>query len=73
MVLLKFIPLKMVDKVVVRLGKLKYGNLSKLGIRRPNEGPFYLKATKGRSATIDVGCIKKIKQAEIKVRRILNA
>ncbi|KAB2603653.1 indole-3-pyruvate monooxygenase YUCCA10 [Pyrus ussuriensis x Pyrus communis] len=67
MVLLKFIPLKIVDKVVVRLGKLKYGNLSKFGIRRPKEGPFYLKATKGRSATIDVGCIKKIKTAEIKV------
>ncbi|XP_068312071.1 probable indole-3-pyruvate monooxygenase YUCCA11 [Pyrus communis] len=67
MVLLKLLPVTIVDMVVIGLGKLKYGNLSKYGIQKPKQGPFYLKATKGRSPTIDVGCIKKIKTRAITV------
>ncbi|KAM1537431.1 hypothetical protein PS1_002366 [Malus domestica] len=67
MVSLKFLPLNIVDKAVVLLGKLKYGDLTKYGIRKPKEGPFFLKAAKGRAPTIDVGSINKIKTGEIKV------
>ena len=38
--------------------------MSKYGSRR---GSFFLKTTKGRSPTIDVGCVDKIKQGKIKV------
>ncbi|OVA16353.1 FAD-dependent pyridine nucleotide-disulfide oxidoreductase [Macleaya cordata] len=67
MVLLKFLPLRFVDGLIVKLEKLTYGNLSKYGIHRPAEGPFYVKAKTGRSAVIDVGTIEKIKKGVIKV------
>ncbi|XP_050229106.1 probable indole-3-pyruvate monooxygenase YUCCA11 [Mercurialis annua] len=65
--LLKFFPCNLVDPLMVMLCKLKYGELSKYGLKRPTEGPFYLKAITGRSPTIDVGAIEKIKRGEIKV------
>ncbi|KAM6556212.1 hypothetical protein CsatB_003231 [Cannabis sativa] len=67
MFLLKFMPIKIVDAIVSALGRLKHGNLSEYGLQTPNKGPFFLKATTGRSPTIDVGSVAKIKSAEIKV------
>lgn len=68
MTLLKFkFSIKKVDKIATRLAKLHYGNISKYGLPTPKEGPFHLKATTGRSATIDVGCLKNIKKGKIKV------
>ncbi|XP_073127835.1 probable indole-3-pyruvate monooxygenase YUCCA11 isoform X2 [Henckelia pumila] len=67
MVLLKHVPLDIVDKIVLMLGKMKFGNLSAYGIQRPDKGPFYLKMTTGRSPVIDVGTIKKIQSHKIKV------
>ncbi|XP_073032997.1 probable indole-3-pyruvate monooxygenase YUCCA11 [Primulina eburnea] len=67
MVLLKYVPLNIVDNVVLMLSKLKYGNLSDYGIQRPDKGPFYLKMATGRSPVIDVGTIGKIRSREIKV------
>ena len=43
MVMLKFLPLKLVDKMTTTLGQLKHGNISKFGIQKPKHGPFYLK------------------------------
>ncbi|KAI4344902.1 hypothetical protein L6164_012084 [Bauhinia variegata] len=65
--LLKFLQVELVDELVVFLSRMKYGNLSKYGLSRPKEGPFSLKVKTGRSPTIDVGCIDKIKKGEIKV------
>ncbi|KAJ3671619.1 hypothetical protein LUZ60_007698 [Juncus effusus] len=67
MVLVKYLPPKLVDNLLVILANLKYGDLSKYGITRPEKGPLVLKATTGRSAVIDVGTIQKIKNDEIKV------
>ncbi|PON32036.1 Pyridine nucleotide-disulfide oxidoreductase, class-II [Parasponia andersonii] len=67
MFLLQFFPVKLIDIMAVALGKLKYGNLSKFGLPSPKKGPFFLKATTGRSATIDVGCVEKIKAGEVTV------
>ncbi|XP_057793025.1 probable indole-3-pyruvate monooxygenase YUCCA11 [Salvia miltiorrhiza] len=67
MTLLSYLPLNLVDNLVVFLGNMKHGNLSKYGIRRPKEGPFFLKMATGRSAVIDVGTIAKIKAGEIQV------
>ncbi|XP_042483445.1 probable indole-3-pyruvate monooxygenase YUCCA10 [Macadamia integrifolia] len=68
MVLLKSrIPLSIVDSIMVTLSKLKYGKSSKNPIKRPKQGPFYRKATIGRTPTIDVGAMKRIKKGEIKV------
>uniref|UniRef100_A0A803MUE2 Flavin-containing monooxygenase n=1 Tax=Chenopodium quinoa TaxID=63459 RepID=A0A803MUE2_CHEQI len=65
--LLKYFSLSIVDALVTLSSNLKYGNLSKYGIYRLNEGPFLLKATKGRIPVIDVGTIGKIQYGEIKV------
>uniref|UniRef100_A0A803L7E0 Flavin-containing monooxygenase n=1 Tax=Chenopodium quinoa TaxID=63459 RepID=A0A803L7E0_CHEQI len=65
--LLKYFSLSTVDALVTLASNLKYGDLSKYGIYRPNEGPMLLKATKGRIPVIDVGTIAKIQSGEIKV------
>ncbi|GMI67165.1 YUCCA 10 [Hibiscus trionum] len=67
MVLSKYIPVGVVDFMAVVMSKIVFGDLSKYGIHRPKEGPFYLKATAGRAPVIDVGTIGKIKSKEIKV------
>ncbi|XP_021274928.1 probable indole-3-pyruvate monooxygenase YUCCA10 [Herrania umbratica] len=67
MVISKYLPVFVVDFIVLLMANIKYGDLSKYGIRRPKEGPFYLKATAGRAPVIDVGTVEKIKSKEIKV------
>ncbi|CAI9115591.1 OLC1v1016526C1 [Oldenlandia corymbosa var. corymbosa] len=69
MKLLKHLPVNLVDKAVVRLSKLRHGNLAKYGLERPKLGPFLMKFLTGRSPVIDVGTIKKIKKGDIKVVR----
>uniref|UniRef100_A0A5B7B4D4 Flavin-containing monooxygenase n=1 Tax=Davidia involucrata TaxID=16924 RepID=A0A5B7B4D4_DAVIN len=67
LVLLKYIPCHMVDSLLVMLSKLRYGDLSKYGIERPQEGPFSLKIKYGKYPVIDVGTCKKIKSGQIQV------
>jgi indole-3-pyruvate monooxygenase len=71
MSLLKYISINKVDKLMVSMSKLKYGDMSKYGLVRPKEGPFALKVSGGRTPTIDVGCIKKIKKGKVKVYYIV--
>ena len=67
LVLLKYIPVNVVDSLLVMLSKLWYGDLTKYGIQRPQEGPFTLKAKYGKYPVIDVGTQQKIKSGEIQV------
>ncbi|XP_072955908.1 probable indole-3-pyruvate monooxygenase YUCCA10 [Typha angustifolia] len=67
MVLLKYLPVYIVDFIVLILSKFKFGDLSQYGIVRPDKGPFMLKATTGRTAVIDVGTVEKIKAGDIQV------
>lgn len=53
------------------LSKIKYGDLSKFGIHRPEKGPFALKVKDGKYPIIDVGTCKKIKSGEIQVHFFL--
>ncbi|XP_027336823.1 probable indole-3-pyruvate monooxygenase YUCCA10 [Abrus precatorius] len=64
---LKRLPVDVVDNEVTLLANMEYGDLSKYGIRRPEEGPFYLKEVSGRSPVLDVGTIAKIKEGAIEV------
>uniref|UniRef100_M1DQI5 Flavin-containing monooxygenase n=1 Tax=Solanum tuberosum TaxID=4113 RepID=M1DQI5_SOLTU len=66
MVLLKYLPLSLVDIVIVKIAKFKFGNLAEFGIPQPEKGPFSVKISKGTSPVIDVGAIVKIKLEEIK-------
>ncbi len=65
--MLKHFQLSLVDSLLVMLSKLVYGDLTKYGITRPTEGPFYMKVKYGKYPVIDVGSYKKIKSGEIQV------
>ncbi|XP_016205125.1 probable indole-3-pyruvate monooxygenase YUCCA10 [Arachis ipaensis] len=65
--LLNYVGVNKVDKLVVMLSRLMYGDMSKYGIARPNEGPFYMKVKYGKYPIIDVGTSQKIKSGELKV------
>ncbi|KAL1816603.1 hypothetical protein ACET3Z_019177 [Daucus carota] len=65
--LLNYFPYYIVDSLMVLLSKIKYGDLSKYGICRPQEGPFSLKVKYGKFPVIDVGTCSKIKSGEIQV------
>ncbi|KAI3678992.1 hypothetical protein L6452_38297 [Arctium lappa] len=64
---LAFMPLHLVDSFLVLVSKMTYGDLTKYGIQRPKEGPFFLKGRDGKYPVIDVGTVKKIKSGEIQV------
>jgi len=55
---------------MVILSTMVYGDVTKYGVRRPTEGPFYMKVKHGKYPVIDVGTYKKIKSQELKVRVI---
>lgn len=65
--LLKYFPYYIVDALMVLLSKMKYGDLSKYGIHRPQIGPFSLKVKSGKYPVMDVGTCDKIKSGEIQV------
>nr|XP_023891212.1 probable indole-3-pyruvate monooxygenase YUCCA10 isoform X2 [Quercus suber]POE62183.1 putative indole-3-pyruvate monooxygenase yucca10 [Quercus suber] len=65
--MLKYFPVSLVDFLMVMLSKLVYGDLTKYGIGRPTEGPFYMKVKYGKYPLFDVGTYKKIKSGEIQV------
>ncbi|XP_057964401.1 probable indole-3-pyruvate monooxygenase YUCCA10 [Malania oleifera] len=65
--LLKHLSMEKAEWVIVMLSKLWYGDLSKYGIGRPEEGPFTMKRKYGKYPIIDVGTHAKIKSGEIQV------
>ncbi|CAH8361294.1 unnamed protein product [Eruca vesicaria subsp. sativa] len=65
--LLRFFPVKLVDRWCLFLAKLKFGNTSRYGLIRPTKGPFMNKIITGRSPTIDVGCVGEIKAGKVMV------
>ncbi|KAK4730051.1 hypothetical protein R3W88_023039 [Solanum pinnatisectum] len=67
MLMLKYLPVSLVDTVITKYAKFKFGNLAELGTPQSEEGPFTVRISKGRSPVIDVGAIDKIKLGHIKV------
>lgn len=52
---------------MVVMSKIVYGDMSKYGLVRPKDGPFAMKIKGGRTPTIDVGCVHRIKKGKVKV------
>ena len=67
LVLLKYLPLKLVDSLLLMLSKFTYGDLTMYGIQRPKEGAYTMKVKYGKYPVIDVGTCEKIKSGEIQV------
>ncbi|KAL6611350.1 hypothetical protein ACP70R_023175 [Stipagrostis hirtigluma subsp. patula] len=65
--LLRFLPLRLVDRILVLLARLFLGDLEKLGIRRPSRGPLELKNTRGRTPVLDIGALARIRSGDIEI------
>lgn len=67
MALLKWLPLRVVDKLILFMANLTLGNTDKLGLRRPKTGPLELKNATGKTPVLDTGALSLIKSGNIKV------
>ncbi|KAH1129023.1 hypothetical protein J1N35_000401 [Gossypium stocksii] len=65
--MMKWLPLWLVDKLMLILAWLVLGNVEKYGLKRPSMGPLELKNTKGKTPVLDIGALKKIKSGDINV------
>ncbi|XP_061350650.1 probable indole-3-pyruvate monooxygenase YUCCA10 [Gastrolobium bilobum] len=65
--LFKYLSPSTVEKLLVIVSRIVYGDLSKYGIPFPSEGPFTMKMKYGKFPIIDLGTVKKIKSGEIQV------
>ena len=67
MIMTKYLPVNLVDSLISLAARFTYGDLSKHGICRPEQGPFALKMLCGKTPVIDGGSISRIKSKKIKV------
>ncbi|XP_010254247.1 PREDICTED: probable indole-3-pyruvate monooxygenase YUCCA4 [Nelumbo nucifera] len=65
--LLKWLPLRLVDKILLLAANVIIGNTDRLGLRRPKTGPIELKNATGKTPVLDVGALSQIKAGKIKV------
>lgn len=65
--MMKWLPVWIVDKILLTLAWLVFGNIEKYGLKRPLEGPLELKNTKGKTPVLDIGTLEKIRSGHIKV------
>lgn len=65
--LLKWLPIKMVDRFLLLASHLLIGDTGRLGIDRPQVGPLELKNLSGKTPVLDVGTLAKIRAGDIKV------
>ncbi|GAB2281902.1 hypothetical protein Dimus_016467 [Dionaea muscipula] len=67
MLLMRWLPVWLVDKILLVLAWLILGDVEKYGIIRPSMGPFEHKSKKGKTPVLDIGAVSKIKSGDIKV------
>ncbi|XP_068333889.1 probable indole-3-pyruvate monooxygenase YUCCA3 [Pyrus communis] len=65
--LMKWLPLWLADKILLMLAWLIFGNLEKYGLKRPSLGPLELKNNSGKTPVLDIGALEKIRSGEVKV------
>ncbi|XP_010241043.1 PREDICTED: probable indole-3-pyruvate monooxygenase YUCCA10 isoform X2 [Nelumbo nucifera] len=67
LILSAYLPVDAVDTLILTLCRSLYGDLSKYGLRRPEEGPFYWTRTYGKYPNTNVGAAQMIKSGKIQV------
>ncbi|KAF2530468.1 hypothetical protein F2Q70_00031277 [Brassica cretica] len=67
MMLMKWLPLWLVDKLLLILAWLILGNLTKYGLKRPNMGPMELKVVTGKTPVLDIGAMEKIRSGQVDI------
>ncbi|CAH9090429.1 unnamed protein product [Cuscuta epithymum] len=65
--LLKWLPVRIVDRFLLAVSWLTLGDTSQFGLDRPDIGPLELKNLSGKTPVLDVGTLAKIKSGHIKV------
>ncbi|KAG8657334.1 indole-3-pyruvate monooxygenase YUCCA6-like [Manihot esculenta] len=65
--LLKWLPMRVVDGLLLIVSRMMLGDTAKLGFERPQLGPLELKTVSGKTPVLDVGTLARIKSGEIKV------
>lgn len=65
--LLKWLPLKLVDKLLLLIANFILGNTDQFGLKRPKTGPIELKNATGKTPVLDVGALSQIRSGKIKV------
>ncbi|XP_057477223.1 indole-3-pyruvate monooxygenase YUCCA6-like [Actinidia eriantha] len=65
--LLKWLPIRLVDRFLLIVSWLILGDTAHFGLRRPHLGPLELKNSSGKTPVLDIGTLAKIKSGDIKV------
>lgn len=65
--LLKWLPIRLVDRFLLVLSWLILGDTGRFGLNRPQVGPLELKNLSGKTPVLDVGTLAKIKSGDIRV------
>ncbi|XP_008810038.2 indole-3-pyruvate monooxygenase YUCCA2-like [Phoenix dactylifera] len=66
--LLKWLPMRTVDHLLLLASRIMLGDTARLGLTRPLLGPLELKSLSGKTPVLDIGALAKIKSGDIKVR-----
>ncbi|KAJ4957420.1 hypothetical protein NE237_024531 [Protea cynaroides] len=69
MLLLKWFPVRFVDRFILLVSRFMLGDTSRFGLNRPHLGPLQLKSMTGKTPVLDVGTLAKIKSGEIEICR----
>ncbi|XP_020098419.1 probable indole-3-pyruvate monooxygenase YUCCA4 [Ananas comosus] len=67
MALLKWLPVRVVDRLLLAAAHMILGDTGRLGLRRPKTGPIELKNLTGKTPVLDVGALDQIKSGNITV------
>ncbi|KAK3148305.1 hypothetical protein QOZ80_3BG0293360 [Eleusine coracana subsp. coracana] len=67
MKLLKWLPVKLVDRFLLLVASMVLGDTEKYGLKRPKLGPLEIKNITGKSPVLDVGAWSLIKSGNIKI------
>ncbi|GER29642.1 flavin monooxygenase-like protein [Striga asiatica] len=65
--MMTWLPLWLVDMVMLMLAWMVLGSTEKYGLKRPAVGPLKLKNTRGKTPVLDIGALAKIRSREISV------
>ncbi|KAL3566211.1 hypothetical protein D5086_031626 [Populus alba] len=65
--LLKWLPVRLVDRFLLIVSRLMLGDTARFGLDRPELGPLEHKNLTGKTPVLDVGTLAKIKSGDIKI------
>ncbi|KAE8732628.1 Indole-3-pyruvate monooxygenase YUCCA6 [Hibiscus syriacus] len=70
--LLKWLPIRFVDRLLLIVSWLMLGGTARFGLDRPRLGPLELKNLTGKTPVLDVGTLANIKSGDVKEREMFS-